>query len=185
MQITSLEAYNEACHLIPKRELPPELKTIKDTLDKELEILHKHLSYLESDLDRMEIMAPGDVGALAGKRDQMEPVKTKILQKENEIKRLYVAPYAQKVWEEGESIQHYLKSQIQEGYSRAYTLKEEYLSELAKIGQLRKESEQIAGQVSGVRLNMLPTRNNMEPIKLSNLHSFTVAPGDIDKAFRG
>ena len=42
MEIKSLRDYEQALHIVPKRELSPDLQTRKDALDKELEVLRKH-----------------------------------------------------------------------------------------------------------------------------------------------
>lgn len=184
MKIESMRDYEQALHLVPKRELPPDLQTRKNALDKELEVLRKHLSFLESDLERMVVMGanPGDI---ANKGEQMVPIKTKILEKEKAINTLHIAPFAEAVWQEGEAILHHLKSQVQEQYAKCYEAKERYLNELAKIGELKKVSEQIAGESSRVRFDLLPARNPMSGIKTANESSFMVAMGDVERAFRG
>jgi hypothetical protein len=180
MEIKSMQAYKEACHIVPKVELPPELQTRKDVLDKELAILYKQLEYLNHDLDRMVVMDENP-GVIQNKQLQIDQVKAKVGEKEQQINVLYVAPYAEAVWDEGLAYLGHLKCQIQDGYSKAYTLKEQYLQALAEIEQLRKESVNVAAEVSSVRLNMLPPRNPMQPIGLSNTSSFVVSQSDVNK----
>jgi hypothetical protein len=181
MKIESLRDYEQALHIVPKRELPPDLQTRKDALDKELEVLSKHLSFLESDLERMVVMHPGDLGAIAGKREQMTPVKTKIAETEKKIQVLYVHPYAEAVWEEGEAILHHLKGQVQEAWAEALENKERFIKALARIGLLVKESERMAAEVSEVRFNLLPARNPMERIKTANHISLPVSLEEVNK----
>jgi len=97
MELKTLKDYEEACRLLPKRELSPDLQARKDALDTELEILHKQLGYLTHDLDRMEVMGE-NAGVIYGKRNQINTVKTKIMVKEKAINTLYIAPFAEAVW---------------------------------------------------------------------------------------
>ena len=180
MEIKSLRDYEQALHIVPKRELSPDLQTRKNALDKELEVLRKHLSFLESDLERMVVMGanPGDI---ANKGEQMVPIKTKILEKEKAINTLYIAPFAEAVWEEGEAILHHLKGQVQEAWAEALENKERFIKALARIGLLVKESERMAAEVSEVRFNLLPARNPMERIKTANHISLPVSLEEVNK----
>jgi hypothetical protein len=184
MEIKSMQAYQEATHIIPKRELEPSLQARKDVLDKELTVLRKQLGYLLDDLDRMVIMEENP-GVIDNKKQQISQINTKIQGREKAIRVLYVHPYAQAVWDEGEAILHFLKEQIQEQYSKSYTLKEQYLESLREIGALRKQSKDIADQASRVRMDMIPAHNPMGSINLSNLDSFTIPLKDVEGAFRG
>ena len=67
MKIKSLETYEQACHRVPKQELSPEHSARKKELDRELAVLRKQLAYLESDLERMEILTPDQLGAIDDK----------------------------------------------------------------------------------------------------------------------
>jgi hypothetical protein len=185
MQLTSLKEYDKACRIVPKRVLSTENMIKKAVLDRELNILNKQLSYLEVDLEKMVIMTPDELGPIDFKKQQVGNLRAKIIVKERAIKTLYIAPYAEAVWVEAESILHHLRNEMQEQYAKCYELKEVYLQALAGIGELKKQSELVAGEASKVRFDLIPVCNPMDGIKTAKEITFAITLEEIQRKFRG
>ena len=182
----SLEKYYTAVHdpATYTRKLSQEELSRKLALDQDLRKLRRQLELLEADMEKVELFTPGDEGRKGHIQDNMTKVKNRVLETEAKIRDIYLQPYAEAIWQEGEAIQHKLRHDMQEQFGKACEVKETYIRELAKLGQLKRMSDIAANEASKVRLALQPPRNPMEGIKISNESSFVVGLVEIQKLTR-
>lgn len=166
------------------RNLSQDELSRKLVLDQDLGKLKRQLELLALDMEKCELFTHDDEGRKAYLQDNIAKVKNLIIATEGKIRAIYLEPYALNVWQEGESTQHRLKHETQEQFAKCCELKEVYLKELGKLGTIKKISDTAASEASKVRLAIIPPRNPMQGINVSNESTFVIGLGEIQKLTR-
>jgi hypothetical protein len=161
MELQSLKEFNQLSNSIQGR---------RKELSEDAEKFQRQLAFFHAEMERN--ISLNDTESIAKTEQAIYLITMKLNDVEKELEGLHLAPLAELVYQECEEKITELRQLVGDQWQKAIDARVNFLIELEKLGELRRASQDLSGQVGGA-FHVL-RRNAPDPIGFSGQHNLQV-----------